>query len=481
MSIKQEMISGVFWIAVQKYTGVIVQLLVSAILARLLSPENFGVIAISSVIIAFFSMFTDMGIGTAIIQNKTLTKSDLNSIFSFTLYTGVALSAIFFLCSYPIAGFYGNSQLVSICQLLSVNLLFASWNLVPNALILKAKRFKFIAVRTFSLQVVCGVISVLAAYHGLGVYALLISPIVSSVSLFVVNYRQNPLHPVAHIQWEALGKIFSFSVFQLLFSFINFFSRNLDKLIVGRFFTLRDLGYYEKSYRLMLMPMDYVTSLLSSVMHPILSSLQDDYAELASKYNKIVHFMAFISCTIGVVLYFAAEDAVLFVFGDQWGPAVPIFRVFAMSLPLQMILSTTGSIYQASGKTNWMFYGGLSNTFCTVSGYLLATFCFGTLMSIAWAWDITLTINTFVSFAILYKVVLRASLRELVRQFGLPVCCAAIVALLLYGVNIVKPSLPHFVNLLIYGFISLSVLIMFLQVMGLVDIKKIIRNTIFSN
>ncbi len=474
MSIKQEMVSGVFWVAVQKYTGVVVQLLVSAILARLLLPENFGVIAVSSVIITFFSIFTDMGIGTAIVQNKTLTRDDLNSIFSFTLYTGIALSAIFFVCSYPIAGFYGNRQLVSICQLLSVNLLFASWNLVPNALILKAKRFKFIAVRTFSLQVACGVVSVVAAYNGLGVYALLVSPIVTSVSLFVVNYRQNPLSPVVRIDWNALRKIFGFSVFQLLFSFINFFSRNLDKLIVGRFFTLRDLGYYEKSYRLMLMPMEYVTFLLNSVMHPILSSLQDDYAELAAKYNKIVRFMAFMSFTIGVMLYFAAEDAVLFVFGDQWGPAVPIFKVFTLSLPLQMILSTTGSIYQASGKTNWMFYGGLSNTFCTVTGYLVATFCFGTIMSIAWAWDITLTINALVSFAILYKVVLRASLRALVRQFGMPVCCAVVVGLLLYGVGAVKPSLPRIVNLLIYGLLSCSVLLSFLHASGLVNVKTLI-------
>ena len=474
MSIKQEMLSGVFWVAVQKYTGVVVQLLVSAILARLLSPENFGVIAISTVIITFFGIFTDMGIGTAIIQNKTLTKAELSSIFSFTLYSGIILAAVFFVCAYPIAGFYGNGQLVSICQLLSVNLLFASWNLVPNALILKAKRFKFIAVRTFSLQVVCGVISVLAAYNGLGVYALLISPIVTSVSLFVVNYRQNPLRPVARIDWKALKKIFGFSVFQLLFGILNFFSRNLDKLIVGRFFTLRDLGYYEKSYRLMLMPLEYVTFLLGSVMHPILSSLQDDYAELASKYNKIVHLMAFISCTVGVMLYFAAEDAILFVFGDQWGQAVPIFRVFTLSLPLQMILSTTGSIYQASGKTNWMFYGGLSNTFCTVTGYLVATFCFGTIMSIAWAWDITLTINTFVSFAILYKIVLHASLRKLVGQFWKPACCAAVVCLLLLCVDAVKPRLPHIVNLLIYGLLSLSVLLAFLHATGVVNIKNLI-------
>lgn len=473
MSIKQEMVSGVFWVAIQKYTGVVVQLLVSAILARLLTPENFGVIAISTVIITFFGIFTNMGLGAAIIQNKTLTKADLNSIFSFTLYTGIALSAIFFVCAYPIAGFYGNEQLISICQLLSINLLFASWDVVPSALILKAKRFKFIAIRTFSLQVVCGILAVLAAFRGFGVYALLISPIVTSVTLFFVDYRQNPLHPIAHIDWNALKKIYGYSVFQLLFSFLNFFSRNLDKLIVGRFFTLRDLGYYEKSYRLMLMPMEYVTYLLGSVMHPILSSLQDNYLELTVKYNKIVHFMAFISCTVGVMLYFAADDAILFVFGDQWEQAVPIFRVFTLSLPLQMVLSTTGSIYQASGKTNWMFYGGLSNTFCTVTGYLVATFSFGTIESIAWAWDVTLVINTIISFVILYKIVLDASLRTLVKQFGKPLCCAMIVGFLLYVVDMVRPAVPHVVALLIYGMVSLLVLVAFLQVTGQINLKLI--------
>ena len=471
MSIKQEMVSGVFWIGVQKYTGVAVQLLVSAILARLLSPENFGVIAISTVIITFFGIFTNMGIGTAVIQNKTLTRDDLNSIFSFTIYTGICLSAIFFFCSYPIARFYGNDQLIPICQLLSINLLFVSWNLVPGSLILKDKRFKFVAVRTFSLQVLCGTLSVLAAFLGAGVYALLITPIVTSVALFCINYRQYPLHPSVRVVWSSLKKIFGYSVFQMLFIFFNFFSRNLDKLIVGRFFTLHDLGYYEKSYRLMLMPLEYVSSLLGGVMHPVLSSLQDDYAELASKYNKIVRFMSYISFTVGVMCFFAADDAILFVFGDQWGQAVPIFRVFSLSLPLQMVLSSTGSIYQAAGKTNWMFYGGLSNTFCTVSGYLIATFCFGTIISIAWAWDVTLIINTVISFTILYKLVLRASLRTLVRQLTGPVCCAAVVTLLLAAADAVKPAMPHFANLCVYGLLSLSVLLASLQITGQVDLR----------
>ncbi len=403
-----------------------------------------------------------MGLGAAVIQNQTLTKEDLNSIFSFTLYSGVALSAIFFACSYPIAKFYGDGQLRFICQLLSVNLLFATWDVVPNALLQKAKRFKFIAVRTFAIQVLCGSMAVVAALNGLGVYALLVSPIVTSVSLFLIDYRQNPLRPVAHIDWNALKKIYSYSVFLLLYCILNFFTRNIDKLIVGRFFSLRDLGYYEKSYRLMMMPLEYFSFLLGSVMHPILISLQDNYEELTAKYNKIVHLMAFVSCTIGVTLYFAAADAILFVFGDQWGQAVPVFKVFAMSLPLQMVYATHGFIYQASGKTNWMFYGGLSSAICTIAGYLIATFCFGTIESIAWAWDITLTINTIVTFAILYKIVLGAPLRTMAKQFIKPICCAAVVGIALCCVDFVKPELPHIANLIIYGFVGASVLAVFL-------------------
>lgn len=470
------MVSGVFWMAVQKYTGVIVQLLVAAILARLLTPENFGVVAVSTVIISFFGIFSNMGLGAAVIQNQTLTKEELNSIFSFTIYTGVALSAIFFACSYPIAKFYADEQLESICQLLSVNLLFATWDVIPSALIQKAKRFKFIAIRTFALQVICGTLAVLAALNGFGVYALLVSPIITSVALFWVDYRQNPLRLVAHINWNALKKIYNYSVFLLLYCILNFFTRNIDKLIVGRFFSMRDLGYYEKSYRLMMMPLEYFSFLLGSVMHPILTTLQNNYEELTAKYNKIVHLMAFISCTIGVTLYFAAADAILFVFGDQWGQAVPVFKVFTMSLPLQMVYATHGFIYQASGKTNWMFYCGLSSAICTITGYLLATFCFRNIEAIAWAWDITLTINTVVTFAVLYKIVLRASLRTLVRQFIKPIYCATVVGILLCCVDAIKPELPHIANLAIYGIVSASILAVFLHFTGQLNLKQIIVN-----
>lgn len=475
MSIKQEMISGIFWTAIQKYSGLIVQIIVTAILARLLSPEDFGVVAVATVLIAFFTLFTDMGIGPAIIQKQDLTQDDLNSIFSFTVWGGIVLAALFFVVAYPIGHFYKEESLVLICQLLSINLLFAAWNIVPNALINKNKRFKFIAKRTLSLQVISGIISVFAAYHGLGLYALLISPILTAIGVFVLNFRKYPLQFSWQMHTEALKKIFSYSSFQFLFNFINYFSRNLDKLIIGRFFSMNELGYYEKSYRLMMLPLQYVTNVVTPVMHPILTLLQNDYKSLTEKYNKIIKLIATISFPLGVFLYFAADDIIYIIYGNRWEKAIPVFQILALSLPLQMILSTTGAIYQAAGKTNWLFYGGLSNTCCTVMGFIVAAVCFRTIESMAWAWDITLLINAVISYWILYKVVLRQSIREIIKLCVLPLTTALVIAVVLSIINEISMNNGHIIQLLFKSFLVCVVSIGFIQITGQYNLIDFIK------
>lgn len=475
MSIKQEMLSGIFWTAVQKYSGLVVQIIVTAILARLLTPEDFGVVAVATVLIAFFSLFTDMGIGPAIIQKQDLCKKDLDSIFSLTIEGGLLLAIIFFFASYPIGNFYKENSLVLICKLLSVNLLFAAWDIVPNALITKNKRFKFIAKRTLSLQIISGIISVLAAYQGMGLYALVISPILTAIGVFIMNYRQYPLSFIVKPRIDALKKIFSYSSFQFMFNFINYFSRNLDKLIIGRYFSMNQLGYYEKSYRLMMLPLQYVTNVITPVMHPILTTLQNDIQSLTDKYNKIIKLIATISFPLGAFLYFAADDIILIVYGERWNSAIPVFQILALSLPLQMILSTTGSIYQAAGKTNWLFYGGLSNTCCTVTGFIIAAIFFRTIESMAWAWDITLLLNTFISYFILYKIVLKSSVKSIFLICINPLLSCIIMAIILSGLIFVLDINSHILSLIVKMVIASIYIILFIQLTHQYNLVKIFQ------
>ena len=474
MSIKQEMINGVFWTALQKYSGLIIQIIITAILARLLSPEDFGVVAVSTVLIAFFTLFTDMGIGPAIIQKQDLTENDLNSIFSFTIWGGLILAILFFMASYPIGLFYKETSLILICQILSINLLFAAWNIVPNALINKNKRFKFIAKRTLTIQIISGIISVLSAFNGLGIYSLLISPILTAIGVFLLNYKEYPLQFHWHIHKEALKKIYSYSSYQFLFNFINYFSRNLDKLIIGRSFSMHELGYYEKSYRLMMLPLQYVTNVITPVMHPILTSLQNDYKNLTDKYNSIIKLLATISFPLGIFLYFAANDIINIVYGNRWINAIPVFQILALSLPLQMILSTTGAIYQAAGKTNWLFYGGVSNTCFTVLGFIIASVYFKTIEAMAWAWNITLFINTTISFYILYKIVLKSQTKGLFTSIYTSFISTVFIFIVLYLMHDTFPQL-HFISLAIKFLISFGIAILSIQLTGTYDILKLIK------
>ena len=167
-NIKSQLFSGVFYTALAKYSGVVISLVVAGILARLLSPDDFGIVAVATVIIAFFNLLTDMGVSPAIVQHKSLTKDDLSDIFSFTIWTGIGISILFFASSWIIADYYQSDTLRILCQLLSVNLFFASATIVPGAMFYRNKEFKFIAIRSFVIQISAGAAAVTAALCGAG-------------------------------------------------------------------------------------------------------------------------------------------------------------------------------------------------------------------------------------------------------------------------------------------------------------------------
>lgn len=176
-----------------------------------------------------------------------------------------------FAASWLIADYYESGILRTLCQLLSVNLFFASANIVPGALFYRNKEFKFIAIRSFIIQIAGGAGAITAALCGAGLYALIINPILSSILIFVISYQRYPQRLRFTLGLKVLRKIFSYSAYQFLFNVINYFSRNLDKLLIGKYMSLSALGYYEKSYRLMMLPLQNITQVITPVMHPIFS------------------------------------------------------------------------------------------------------------------------------------------------------------------------------------------------------------------
>ena len=475
MSIKKDMVHGVFWSAVEKYSSLVVGLVVSMILARILSPREYGVVAIATVIILFLQMFCTMGIGPAVIQRRDLTDKDLDSIFTFSLVVGLVLSVIFFLSSWFIADYYDNEQLLPVCQILTIQLLFAAANMVPNALMSKAKRFKEIARRTLTLHLISGILSVIAALKGAGVYALLISPVLSSIGIFLWNRMYFKVSIDWNLNMEPIKRIFGFSSYQFLFEFFNYFSRNLDKLIIGKFMSLDALGIYEKSYRLMQLPMSNITSVINPVMLPVLNGLQDDKEDLSRKYAKIVRFIATISFPLGIMLWGMARETIHIFYGGKWDAAIPVFSILALSLPLQMILSTSGAMYMVCDNTKMQFWLGIRNTATTVIGFLIAAIFFGTIESMAWAWTITLIINFFFTYWLMYKYVLQTSIFLMLKVLKEPLLSAIAVGILLFILNSTGITGGLISSLFIKGFSSLILVFAIIQLSGQYDLIASIR------
>lgn len=477
MSIKKELVSGIIYTAISKYSGIAISLVITAVLSRILSPDDFGTVAIATVIIAFFSIFTDMGLSPAIIQNKSLSKADLSNIFSFTLWIGTVLTVSFFISSWLIGSYYNNKTLVTICQLLSINLFFASLNIVPNALLYKNKEFKYIAIRSLIIQTIGGGVGISAALLGAGMYALVINPILSSIFIFLISFRKYPQKANYTLGLQTIKKIFSYSAYQFLFNIINYFSRNLDKILIGKYLGMNQLGYYEKSYRLMMLPLQNITQVITPVMHPVLSDYQNDLNQLAVSYEKIIRLLAFIGFPLSIFLLFTSEELILILFGQQWEPSIPVFRILALTVGTQVILSSSGSIFQAASDTKSLFICGVFSSSLNIIGIYLGVFVFNSLESVAWCILIAFTINFIQCYWQMYNITFKRKFLVFMKQIVPAIILSIIIYIamsLLCDLEIISKT-NIYIKFAFKSVIYIAITIIFIQLTNEYDFSKHIK------
>lgn len=474
-SVKKDLINGFAWSAVEKYSSLILNIGISMVLARLLSPQEYGVVSIATVLISFLSIFATMGIGPAIIQRKDLTQSDLDNLFTFSLLIGLVLSVLLFASANVVADYYKEDSLSNVCKILSINLFFSAANMVPNTLMVKNLKFKAIAKRTLILLAISAPFSIIIAFYGYGYYSLLISPIVTSIGIYIYNRKYYPCKISKSFTIKPIRSIFSYSMYQFLFEFINFFSRNIDKLIIGKFISVSSLGYYDKSYRLMLLPLNNITSVIGPVIQPVLSNIQNERQDIAAKYLKIIFITALLSFPLGIYLYFSAFELIHLFYGNQWDAAIPCFKILALSIPLQVILCTSGSIFQAANATKSLFVVGLRNTIITVLGFLVSCICYGTIEAIACSWTFT-TVLVFIStYYTLYKHVLLYNPTTIAKVLLRPIICSIILAISL----LLLPDISNYLfSLFFKTIVSLIIVALFIQYSRLYDIIGKFKNLV---
>lgn len=479
--IKNQFKKGVFWTALNNYSGQIIGIIISMVLARLLTPYDFGIVATASVLLGFLNLFSNIGVGPAIIQRKDLTQEDLNNIFSITVILGIVLGLLSFVSSWVIADIYDNPILCPVVQVLSLGLFFGALNMVPGALMSKNMRFKETATRGILFQVLFGIVGIIAAFNGAGVYALICPQLFSSFCTFLYNNHFYPVKFNLKFSLKPIHKIFSFSIYIFLFEFVNYFSRNLDKLIIGKFMSPIELGYYEKSYRLMQMPLNNVTSVIYPVLQPIMSNLQENLQEMAHKFNKIVYILATVSFPIAVILFFNAEEIIKVMFGNQWDPAIPPFKILALSIPTTLILNPVGPIYLAANASKRMFWVGVTNTSMDIMGFTIAAIYGGTIEAIAWGWTVPCFLSFINSYYNLYCRVLHSSISEVFLLLRKPTISALLLICFYFTIDIFVIDLSLIIRFVIKMGLGLILLLFYFKISKTFDIISYVKLQIKKN
>ena len=466
---------AVAWTAIAKYTTAVLQIVFAAILSRLLTPDQFGTVAVINVFIVFFQLFCDMGFGTAVIQDKELTDNQTNDIFSWTVYMGVALMLLFIGASYPISLIYEDVVYIPLGAILSVSLLLNALNMIPNAVMLKRKQFKSIAFRTIISSISASLLTIVMAFKGWGVYALVLQSVFSALFIFVWNEISVKLRFLLKPDFSSIKRIWGYSVYQFLAQVLNYFNRNLDSLLIGKFFSKADLGQYNKSYHLMQMPITYIPGVVGPALHPILSEHQDDPRYIYDAYLKLAKILSLIGCFISVFLYYNAEEIIILLFGEQWYPAIPPFKILALSVWFQLLINTIGPVFQRLGDTKMLFK---TSVICSVMivGLIILGSILGSIVTVAACVSVAYIINFFVSYFLMVKKCFNESYRRFLSSFWHElVFFAVLMALTFIPLNIESLLLSIVVKsaiLLVVYFLMLIITKQYIPFLNLIKRKR---------
>lgn len=479
--IKSQILKGSIYTGIAKYYNIFCQLLVTAILARLLSPSEFGIVAIAMVVISFFDIFADAGLGPAIVQKKGMDEEEYSHVYSISIYFALLLSLFFLLLVKPVSAYYGEETLVLLLSLLTVQLFFVTVKIVPRALLLKGKRFKTLSKIGMTSITIFGFVSVVVAYLGGGIISLIIIPIGNSIFSFICCLLSTNEHLrfLVSPKLAPTKKLLSFSFFQLSFNVINYFSRNLDKLLMGKFLGMSDLGYYEKSYRIMTLPLSTLTNVLSPTIQPVLAKYQDDRDVLLSSYYKMTRLLIFLGALIVPFLFFSAKELILIVFGSQWIYAIPIFKILSVSCIFQLADSLSGGFLQAANAPRYLFVSGFLCALLNILFLLIGLLVFGDLYCTTICVSMSFSLNFIVSVIFIVKMTFRDALANYFKLFVKPLCLLFFTALSLYVTTLIQID-NNFITLAIKVVITICMALLYNHYEHIVDFGGLL-NSIITN
>ena len=329
-SLKQKSITGMIWTVSERLGLQAVGLLISIILARLLEPSQFGLISMLAIFTAVAQSILDSGFGSALIQKKDADQTDASSIFFFNLILGVVLAGILSLAAPLIGEFFDQPTLVPITRFLSLTLIINAFSLVQTSLLTKAMDFKAQMKVSLLATIASGVIGIVMAYQGFGVWALVTQKISRSFFQAILLWVFNTWRPSFILSLTSLKTMFSFGSRLLASGLLDSIFRHLYQAFIGRVFSATSLGYYSKALSFESAATQATSGALSKVLYPALSSVQDDDQTLKKAYRKTIRLSLFIHFPLMIGLLAIADPLFRFLLTDKWSASIPYFQILCI-------------------------------------------------------------------------------------------------------------------------------------------------------
>lgn len=329
--------------------------IISIFLARILNPRDFGLIAIITVFTGLATVFSDMGLSGAIIQRKRLLKIHIDSVFFFNLFVSILCTIITFLLAPYIANYYNEEKLLVLMRVLSFTFILNSFSTMQNALLKKEVNFKRFSQIQFSSSLISGLSALTLAFLGFGIWSLVCAIIIDTVVYNLILWIVSDYKLGLQFSFKALKSLWGFGFRMFLSKLLDSLFNQIDYLVTGKIMNLNILGFYQRSKSLSSLVHRYSSESIIYVMFPVLSKVQHDKKLFYEKVFNIYKIILIISFFISGLLYFIAEDFILFIYGDKWVQTIPIFKIMILGgviLPINGLFST---ILSSTGMSKEFF------------------------------------------------------------------------------------------------------------------------------
>lgn len=343
----------------------------TVILARMLTPEDFGLIAMVLAVIAIATMFNDAGLTDATLQRDTISHEQVSTLFWITTGFGLLVSVGVVALSPAIAWFYGVPELMPITSVLSIMFFFGGLTSQHKALLRRKMQFGRLGVVEIAAVTISLSVAVIAAMSGAGYWSLVMKHVFLAAMTALGCWIAMPWRPALPKRGSGVRSMLRFGANVSGFNLATYFSRNADNVLIGRFIGVAALGFYGKAYNLLMLPVSQIRSPITSVGLPALSRLQHDPARYREYYRKLLHVLLFLTAPLGFLLGVHSNEVILLALGAQWVPVSSVFRIFAVLVLPQSAVGTFGMVMLSCGYSGRFFRLGIFTGIISVVSFIV--------------------------------------------------------------------------------------------------------------